>query len=126
MPRGRPVGSSASCSVSIAELESPAIVSHGAFAARCAVHGGGSSPRAVESASAAVCVVSLFSCAESTTRDGVTAITLLGGASNGDPTLQLMTSARPAREANFPCFVRIEWSHGRHFPYRATPCAWRG
>jgi hypothetical protein len=37
--------------------------------------------------------------AESTTRDGVTVITFVGGASNSVPTAQLVTKARPAREA---------------------------
>src|SRR5712691_10208408 len=107
MPRSSPVGSSARCSVSGADV-SAAIVSHGAFAARCAVHGGGASPCAVESTSVADCVAPLPAGADSTTRDGVTPITLLGGASNSLPTLQPMTSARPVRKARLPCFVRIE------------------
>ncbi|OLB52466.1 MAG: hypothetical protein AUI08_00540 [Gemmatimonadetes bacterium 13_2_20CM_2_65_7] len=108
-----------------AEPVSVAIVSHGAFAARCAVHGG-ASPRAEESTRAAARVVPLPAGAESTTRAGVTPITLLGGASNSDPTLQPMTSARPARKASLPCSVRIEWALAAHVPYPAPLGAWRG
>src|SRR6266566_6294090 len=50
MPSGSPVGSSATCSVSVAE--SPVIVNQAESAAGCAVHGGGASPRAVERISA--------------------------------------------------------------------------
>src|SRR6267143_4150738 len=120
MPGASPVGSSASRRVSGAESVVAAIVSHEAFAARCAVHGGGASPRAVESTNALDRVAALPAGAESTTRAGVTSITLLGGASSRVPTLQPMTSARPAREASLPCCVRIEWPLATHVPYLAS------
>src|SRR6267378_1634811 len=120
MPRSRLAGSSARCSVSRADV-SAAMVSHGAFAARCAVQGGGALPRAVERINAIARGAPLPAGTESTTRDGVTSITLLGGASNSFPTLQLMTSARPAREARLPCFVRIECPHATHVSYLALP-----
>ncbi len=75
---------------------------------------------------AAARVAPLPAGAESTTRAGVTPITLLGGASNSDPTLQPMTSARPAREASLPCFVRIEWPLATQVPYPASLGAWCG
>src|SRR5712664_514124 len=117
MPGASPVGSSPSRRVSGAEPVLSAIVSQEAFAARWAVHGGGASPRAVETNSVAVRGEPLPASAESATRAGVTSITLLGGASNSVPTLQPMTSARPAREASFPCVVRIECTLATHVPY---------
>src|SRR6266571_4272149 len=87
------------------------MVSQGAFVAWCAVQGGGASPCAVERTSPADCGALLPSCAESMTRAGVTPITLVGGASNSDPTLQLIASVRPTREASLPRFVRIDCRH---------------
>ena len=93
MPLDRRLGSSANPRVSGAEPVAAASVSHGAFAARCAVHDGAASRCRVEMTSAADFVELLPSDAESTTRDGVTSITLAGGASKSFPTLQLMMSA---------------------------------
>src|SRR5881397_3843321 len=106
MPLDKPVGSSANPRVSGAEPVVAASVSHGALAARCADHVGAASCCAVEMTSAADCVALLPAGAESTTRDGVTSITLVGGASKSFPTLQPMMSAT-AREASLPCCVRM-------------------
>ena len=106
MPGSSPVGSSVSRRVSGGVAAST--FSHGAFVVRWAVQGGGASPRAVESTSAVGRVAPLPASAESTTRAGVTSITLLGGASSSAATRQPMTSARPAREASLPWSVRIE------------------
>src|SRR5688572_1082480 len=82
------------------------IVSHAALLTRRAVHGGAASALAVE-------ITSLDdrcdspATAESMTRAGVTAITLDGGASNSEPTLQLMRTARPATGARRSRIVEI-------------------
>src|SRR6058998_1397406 len=99
MPLDRRVGSSANPRVSGAEPVAAASVSHGAFAARCAVQVGAASRCAVDIARAADCVALLPAAAESTTRDGVTSITLVGGASKSFPTLHPIMSAT-AREAS--------------------------
>src|SRR6266540_951918 len=106
MPLDRSVGSSANPKVSGAESVVEASVSHCALAARCADHVGAASCCAVEITRAADCLARLPAGAELTTRDGVTSITLVGGASKSFPTLQPMMSAT-AREASLPCCVRM-------------------
>ena len=83
------------------------MVSQAAFLALRAVQGGGASPCAVERTSAADWGALVPSCAESMTRAGVTPITLVGGVSSSDPTLQLIASVRPTSNGSFCCVVRI-------------------
>src|SRR6266576_724621 len=115
-PRLRPVASSISRSVSGAEPVLSARVSHDALAARCAVHDGGASRCEVEMTSAAESAA-LPVDAESTTRDGVTSITLAGGASKSFPTLQPMMMSATAREASLPFCIRMSVHSREHVPY---------
>jgi len=107
VPGSRPAGYSVSLNVSGAVPLESASASHSAAATRCAVHCGVASRLAVEMASDEERFAS-SGAAETTTRDGVTAITLGGGASKSVPTPQLTVNARPARKARRCRVVSIE------------------
>ena len=110
MPGFKSLGSRVSPSVSGAVPPVAASVSHAAAALCCAVHCGAAFRLALKIASADDRIVSPVA-AVATTRGGVTAITFDGGASKSDATLQLVRSARAAKEARPARVVTIVTGH---------------
>ena len=101
---------SVNASVSGAEPFESASSSQLPTATRWAVHVG-AAPELVEIESVQDCIASPES-AETATRVGVTAITLLGGVLKSFETSQLLRNTRPAREASAARVVVIEFREG--------------
>src|SRR6266576_6731057 len=110
MPGFKSLGLRVSPSVSGAVPTVSASVSHAASRLCCAVHCGAALRLALKIASGNVRIVSPTG-AVSMTRGGVTAITFDGGASKSDATLQLVRSARAAKEARPARVVTIVTGH---------------